>query len=139
MLCTVKALLLYCKLHNFVNILAGDGFNLFQNFRDSHGKENMQNPRKITTSSTNWFFSLFASNKGKMATEGSILCSLVHSTHFSNDRFHDRLLFKNFGFVSWFALQKKSFHYFLNWKFGKVAWCFNWKLHLIFSMLLTAM
>ncbi|XP_059454177.1 membrane protein of ER body-like protein isoform X3 [Corylus avellana] len=50
-------------------IPSGDGFNLFQNFRDSRGKENVQNPRKITASSTNWFFSLFASNKGKMATE----------------------------------------------------------------------
>lgn len=95
MLCTVKALLFYCKLENFVNILAGDGFNLFQNFRDTNGKENLQNPRKISTSSTNWFFSIFASNKGKMTTgQGIILCSPVHSTPFANDHFHDRLLFK---------------------------------------------
>jgi hypothetical protein len=51
----------------------------------------MQNPQKIATSSTNWFFSLFASNKGEMTTEqGSVLCSPVHSTHFGNDHFHDR-------------------------------------------------
>ncbi|KAJ7959489.1 Membrane protein of ER body-like protein [Quillaja saponaria] len=55
----------------------GNGLKLF-NFRGTPEHENLQNPSKKLASNTNWFFSVFSSNKGKATTEQGDAC-LEHS------------------------------------------------------------
>eukprot|EP00258_Populus_trichocarpa_P021628 XP_024437647.1 uncharacterized protein LOC18096607 isoform X2 [Populus trichocarpa] len=48
-------------------IPAGNGFKLFR--VSSTENENVQDPQKISTANTNWFFSIFATHKRKTTTE----------------------------------------------------------------------
>ncbi|KAJ6672978.1 MEMBRANE PROTEIN OF ER BODY-LIKE PROTEIN, partial [Salix viminalis] len=48
-------------------IPAGNGFKLFR--VSSTENEKVQDPQKISTATTNWFFSIFATHKRKTTTE----------------------------------------------------------------------
>ncbi|KAK9291622.1 hypothetical protein L1049_019571 [Liquidambar formosana] len=50
-------------------IPTGNGSKLFRIFGDRNENEGMQNPRQVSTTNTNWLFSIFASEKGKMTFE----------------------------------------------------------------------
>ncbi|GAV69110.1 VIT1 domain-containing protein [Cephalotus follicularis] len=46
----------------------GNGFRVFRAFGDASENENIQNPENISGAKTNWFFSIFTSDKRKTAT-----------------------------------------------------------------------